>query len=221
MSAGGDSDERATSEREALGAPVQPRSQQDFDSSYEGRPPWDIGRPQAAFVDVVESGGLSGRVLDVGCGTGEHVLLAAAAGYDATGIDLAWAAIAQATEKARQRGLEATFLVHDALDLASLSGPFGTVLDSGLFHVLSDADRTRYAEQLHRVVTPGGRCYLLAFSDRQSGEWGPRRVSEQELRDCFVDGWRIESVEPATYEVNLHPGRAEAWLTTVVRTETP
>jgi hypothetical protein len=45
----------------------------DFDSAYEGVPPWDIGRPQKEFLRLVEDGEISGKVLDVGCGTGEFV----------------------------------------------------------------------------------------------------------------------------------------------------
>src|SRR5215217_4972205 len=59
-----------------------------FSAMYEaGPPPWDIGRPQPAFLELAEQGALTGRVLDVGCGTGEHALMAAARGFDATGID--------------------------------------------------------------------------------------------------------------------------------------
>ena len=50
--------------------------------------PWDIGRPQPAFVRLAEQGLLAGRVLDSGCGTGEQTLLAAAHGADATGVDV-------------------------------------------------------------------------------------------------------------------------------------
>jgi 2-polyprenyl-3-methyl-5-hydroxy-6-metoxy-1,4-benzoquinol methylase len=59
-----------------------------FSAMYEaGSPPWDLGRPQPAFLELAKQGALAGRVLDVGCGTGEHALMAAARGFDATGID--------------------------------------------------------------------------------------------------------------------------------------
>src|SRR5438874_6776359 len=110
---------------------------------YAGAPPWDIGRPQPAFLELADAGALQGRVLDVGCGTGEHALMSAARGLEATGVDAAPAAITIAEAKARDRGLTARFLVWNALDLGSMDQPFDTVLDSGLFHVFDDHDRAR------------------------------------------------------------------------------
>ena len=64
------------------------RSQiEEFDASYCSTPPWDIGRSQPAFVSLAEAGSLFGKVLDIGCGTGEHALLAASRGHEAVGID--------------------------------------------------------------------------------------------------------------------------------------
>ncbi len=71
---------------------------------YTSPPPWDIGRPQPAFLALTDGGAVRGRVLDVGCGTGEHALMSAGLGLDATGVDLASAALHAATEKARDRG---------------------------------------------------------------------------------------------------------------------
>src|SRR5436305_5539045 len=82
-----------------------------FDAMYEGTPPWDIGRPQPTFVELAERGAFRGRVLDVGCGTGEQALLAAGLGLDASGVDASPTAIAQAEQKATERGLNARFLV--------------------------------------------------------------------------------------------------------------
>src|SRR6185295_14592486 len=87
------------------------RAAEDFDAVYmQGVPPWDIGRSQPAFAELAERGLLAGRVLDAGCGTGEHTLMAAALGREATGFDVAATAIAIAITKARDRGLEARFL---------------------------------------------------------------------------------------------------------------
>src|SRR5512137_2900316 len=105
-----------------------------FDSAYRGTPPWDIGRPQKEFVDLVRRGEITGSVLDIGCGTGEHALFFAGEGHDVWGIDSAPLAIGKAKEKAAERGLPVQFRVLNALDLAKLGRTFDTATDSGLFH---------------------------------------------------------------------------------------
>ena len=192
-----------------------------WDDSYTatGPPPWDIGRPQPAFGRLAEAGLLSGEVLDSGCGTGEQALLAAAHGAKVTGIDGAPTAIEQARRKSAERGLPARFEVGDVLDLGALGLEFDTIIDSGVFHVFSDSDRLRYVASLAAVLRPGGTCYLMCFSDRQPGEFGPRRVSQDELRAAFSDGWRVESIVADTFDVNPIEGntRAAAWLATIRR----
>jgi cyclopropane fatty-acyl-phospholipid synthase-like methyltransferase len=191
---------------------------EEFDAFYAGTPPWDIGRPQPAFVRLAEAGAWHGRVLDVGCGTGEHALLAAALRFEATGIDTAPTAIRLAQQKARDRNLEARFLLQNALELDTLGEQFDTVLDCGLFHVFDDDDRSRFVESLRAAIPSGGRYYMLCFSDRQPGVWGPRRVTQHELRESFTDGWRVESIEASTIEVTISPEGAQAWLSSITRT---
>src|SRR5580704_4948145 len=118
----------------------------DFDDIYaaEKPPAWDIGRPQPAFERLAEEGELGGRVLDAGCGTGEHALMAASRGFEAVGIDVSERAIELAREKGEERSVAARFIVADALALAELGTTFDTVLDSGLFHGLGDDERERY-----------------------------------------------------------------------------
>jgi cyclopropane fatty-acyl-phospholipid synthase-like methyltransferase len=192
-----------------------------WDAAYtaEAPPPWDIGRPQPAFTRLAEAGLLVGKVLDIGCGTGEHALLAAAHGAEATGIDAAPTAIEKARAKAAERGLQARFEVADVLNLGVPGPEFDTIIDSGVFHIFSDEDRPRYTTSLAAVLRPGGTCYLMCFSDRQPGEFGPRRVSQDELRAAFSDGWRIDSVVADSFEINLIEGntRAEAWLARIRR----
>jgi 2-aminoadipate transaminase len=188
----------------------------DFDAVYAGSPSWDIGRPQPALLDLAEAGAWRGRVLDVGCGTGEHALLAARLGLDGTGVDVAPAAIALAIEKGGRHGSSARFLVADLLGTDDL-GPFDTVVDSGFFHVLDDDERRRYAETLGRIVRPGGSCFLLCFSEREPGGWPPRRVSEQEIRGSFAGRWKVDSIEAATFVLRGGHEPAAAWLARLTR----
>jgi len=193
-----------------------------WDSAYEAgsRPPWDIGRPQPAFVRLADGGLLRGRVLDAGCGSGEHALLAVARGADVVGVDVSPRAIERARRKAGERGIAVRFEVADALRLGELGLTFDTVIDSGLFHVFDDADRARYVTSLASVLEPGGTCYLMCFSDRQPGTMGPRRVSQEELRAAFSDGWAVTSIVADAFEVNpgLGTPTAQAWLATIRRT---
>jgi SAM-dependent methyltransferase len=200
-----------------LPGPAADRSVEDFDDSYVGTPAWDIGRPQPLFVALADEGAVRGRVLDAGCGTGEHALMAASRGLQATGIDASSRAIEIAKGKAIERGVTARFLVWDALALADLNEQFDTVIDSGLFHVFDDDRRARYVNSLGTVVGAGGRVLLACFSDAQPGVWGPRRVREAELRDAFADGWVVESIEAAQFQTNLAPEGAKAWLARITR----
>jgi cyclopropane fatty-acyl-phospholipid synthase-like methyltransferase len=197
------------------------RAHPEWDASYTGGTlaPWDIGRPQPALVRLADEGRLTGRLLDAGCGTGENALLAASRGADVTGIDLAPTAIARAREKASARGLAARFEVADALDLGRLGLTVDTVIDSGVFHVFGDGDRARYVASLAAVLRPGGACYLMCFSDRQPGTFGPRRVRADELRAAFSDGWTVESVTADTFDINPVnvTTQAQAWLAVIRR----
>ena len=200
----------------------EPVTTPSWDASYAGSapPPWDIGQPQPTFVRLAEQGMLTGQLLDAGCGTGEHTLLAASSGADALGVDVSPLAIERARGKAAARGIKARFEVADALSLGDLGLSFHTVIDSGLFHVFDDESRVRYVASLASVLRPGGRLYLMCFSDRQPGAFGPRRISRDELRAAFGDGWTITAIQADTFEIN--PGTfgtstAEAWLATISR----
>ena len=94
----------------------------------------------------------------MGCGTGEHALMAAARGLPALGIDTSDAAVAIAKQKAHNRGLAARFLVLNALSLVDLGERFDTVIDSGFFHVLLDEDRLVFEQAMQSVVEPASGC---------------------------------------------------------------
>ena len=187
-----------------------------FDSAYNtGTPPWDIGRPQKEFIELVRRREITGSVLDIGCGTGEHALFFAGEGYEVWGIDSAPMAIQKAKEKAAGRGLQVHFLVLNALDLSRLNRKFDTATDSGLFHTLSDEDRTVFVNNLAAILSPAGKYFMLCFSELEPGGYGPRRITKREIQDSFRDGWSINYIRPAIFESRTRDEGPRAWLSSI------
>jgi SAM-dependent methyltransferase len=191
-----------------------------WDASYtdEHPAPWDIGRPQDAFVRVASESGFAAPVLDAGCGTGEHALLAASLGLPVLGIDLAETAVALARAKAAERGLRAEFEVADAFALTP-GRTFGTVLDCGLFHTCDGDERTRYVHSLATVTEPGARLYLLCFSD-EAPDLAPHPVGRHEVRAAFDHpaGWDVVDLRADRIDTTFTGTTGiPAWFATIER----
>lgn len=188
-----------------------------WDASYhDGPAPWDVG-PQPAIVRVADGGGLTGTVLDAGCGSGENALYIASLGLPVLGFDVAETALAQARAKAAERGIDAEFVTADALRLERLGRRFDSVVDSGLFHTFDAEERPAYTASLASVTEPGATVHVLCFSD-QGPDTGPHPVSQDDLRSAFGTGWHVVAIEPERVHTRFHgENGAPAWLATIER----
>lgn len=212
-------------------------ARENFDSAYaEGTAGWVIGGPQPAIVELERSGRITGRVLDAGCGAGEHTIYLTERGHDVLGIDFSDGAVELARRTAAERGVRAAFEVADALALGDgeagtdLGAPFETVVDSALFHVFGAEDRSRYADALRRVTRTGATVHVLALAETDEPGFGPR-ISEAAIREAFTDGWTIEELATTRYrgvahvrehadELGVRPGDLvdlPAWLARIRR----
>ncbi|WP_101948831.1 class I SAM-dependent methyltransferase [Mycobacterium sp. 3519A] len=179
-----------------------------FDDAYRTKTaPWVIGEPQPAVVELQRAGWIRSKVLDIGCGTGEHTILLTRLGYDVVGIDFSSNAIEQARANAADNGVDARFQVADAMNLAP-DATYQTILDSALFHIFDQADRVRYVHSLHGALRRDGLVHVLALSDAGRG-FGPQ-VSEADIRGAFAEGWALEALHTTTYRGVVNEAQADA-----------
>lgn len=143
------------------------------------------------LVSALADGWLStgGRVLDVGCGLGAEAGHLAAVGWQAVGIDLSSAALASAAVGHD----DAAFLRADVRALPFGAYHFDAAVDRGCFHYLLAGDRARYADELRRVLRPGGK-FLLRASLRAAGERND--IDEAVIARCFAS-WSIDAMARA------------------------
>ncbi len=150
----------------------------------------------------------------MGCGTGENALFLAETGCIVTGVDIARRAIEIAKEKAAMRHISADFFVCDVLTLSSCfrEGEFDTVIDSGLFHTLADEGRPVFLAQVFRVLKSNGTYFMMCFSDKEPGEWGPRRVSKDEIIGALEPLFHINYIKDAAFESLTRKSGSKAYL---------
>jgi SAM-dependent methyltransferase len=146
--------------------------------------PWYSPRPGRWLVEAVANGWVRppGPILDIGCGTGSNALWLSTKGFRVTGLDLAPVAVAVAKGRATRARATATFGEGSILSTPFRDSAFASALDSGCFHALPIADRGRYAEEVARILRPGGSLLLTWIAREETGEYGPpHRPSLEEV----------------------------------------
>lgn len=168
--------------------------------------PWENVAPQLApihehIVRVLRPApGM--RWLDVATGTGAVATLAARAGADVTGIDLAPGLIGTARRLAAEQGLEIRFETGDAEALPVEDASFDAVSSS--MGLIFAPDHAAVSRELARVTKPGGRIAFSAWyahscfrpvtlkytpqpklGQGDSDDWADRAYVERMLGDAF------------------------------------
>jgi hypothetical protein len=57
----------------------------------------------------------------------------------------------------------------------------------------------------------------MCFSDLQPGDFGPRRMSEADIRSIFAKGWRVDALERTTFDTLMVPVLVQAWLARITK----
>lgn len=191
--------------------------QGEFFERYEkGDLPWQIDRPQPEVLRLMAEGKFESPILDLGCGAGDNAIELARCGYRVVGMDLVPEALRRARVKAAKSGLARPpeFLLGDALHLGETGMEVETVLDCALFHIFEDEERPGYVRGLEAILAPGGRLHILCFSELETREPGPRRLTQESIQGAFRKGWTLEAAERCRYWDRVRPDGAHAWRVT-------
>ena len=163
----------------------------------------------SAHRHLVDQAGLEPghRVLEVGCGTGNLVLLAKRTQPEATvvGLDPDPAALARARRKAGRADLDVRLDRGFADELPYPDASIDRVLSAFMFHHLPLPEKQQALAETRRVLTPGGALHLLDFSGpaphsegflaRLHGHLAPHARRHGLLRDNASDRVRALMVE--------------------------
>lgn len=190
----------------------------EFSAMYaEGIPPWQIDRPQAEVLRLLDHGAFVSPVLDIGCGAGDNAIALAKRGYRVVGMDSVEEALRRARSKVAGESLAQPpeFMLGDALRLEDSGLEVETVLDCALFHTFSDEEQAVYVRGLASILSTGGKIHLLSFSELETRPPGPRRLSLKEITGAFGAGWGVLEAVRCRYEDRVRPDGAHAWRVTV------
>jgi len=176
-----------------------------FASVYDAAAPWDIGVPQPAWTQLIAEFPLAEPVLDVGSGQGDLSIWIARQGLAVLGVEFVPAAVELAQERAASLPPDLAgnveFRIADALRPSALGLQFGSIVDSGFYHLFEPQQCERFAAELGAALRPCGRYYILAFAVDLPSPDVPRGVTEAELRRHFAasNGWKPLALRSAEF----------------------
>ena len=193
---------------------------------------------RGAYVDLPRSG----RVLDVGFGTGNNLVMLAQTGYEAHGLEVAESCIETARTLAASAGVPLTLGLLEGTALPYPDAYFDVVLSWNAVYYYGRRRLVAAAiEDFHRVLRPGGALLLSVphpnnvLTRRLSEDLGDGRhriekaasIDNRQGSEIFYEptssGWRqllarFHDIEEGYAEADLfNPGRRLAWRLFIAR----
>lgn len=133
---------------------------------------WEYAVPSQELVAVVAAQAPveRGTALDVGCGAGREAVFLAQCGFDVIGVDISSKAMEIAKQRAWDAGVEADFRVGSFFELPVDDQSVDFVNDRGALHLVAEAERPKFADEIFRVLKPGGKMLLRGASPKETEE---------------------------------------------------
>jgi SAM-dependent methyltransferase len=190
----------------AAAAPIYEAYAPIYDAIGQGR----FGARMAAWAMawLAEHDSQPASVLDLACGTGEAVLVFAAAGCGVAGVDQSAAMLEIARGKARDAGYDIEFIRGDMRELkieneklrienerdrsfsqfSFLNSQFDVVtcFYDSMNYLVDDGDLDRVCAGVARALRPGGHMFFDMNTAAEYATWDARDSITHDGRDCLV-----------------------------------
>ena len=159
----------------------------DYDNYFSQHALFEIDQ---RLVNDVCSGPAGSVVIDLGCGTGRHLLPLAARGMTAIGVDLSWQMLEVLAGKARQQQAKVDCLRCNLVELDALAdqvADYALCMFSTLGMIRGHQYRRQFLAHAHRILQPGG-CLLLHVHNywyHLQDPGGPRWMLANLLASCW------------------------------------
>jgi SAM-dependent methyltransferase len=158
-----------------------------------GFAPWDGHKLPARLVELVEGKDAlpKGKAIDLGCGTGDASIYLASHGWEVVGVDFVERALKTARAKSEAARANVRWLRADVTRLveAGAGSGFRLIVDNGCLHLLSDAGRDAYVEEVTAIALHGATMVVTGFLPGHRGP-GPRGIGRAEIERRFAD-WEL------------------------------
>jgi len=167
--------------------------------------PWFNEHLDHDLEDVLKKLNITeGNILDIGTGPGTQAIELAGRGFEVTATDISDSAIQKAIERAAVEERVVKFINDDILE-TKLTENFDFVFDRGCFHVFPPDRRGDYVKTIQKLLKPSGWLFLKSFSQLEPGDYGPYRLSPEEIRDVFQSPFTIHSIKDTIFIGNQQP----------------
>ncbi|MER5175572.1 MAG: class I SAM-dependent methyltransferase [Candidatus Nitrosocosmicus sp.] len=169
--------------------------------------PWYYGNLDTDLEQALNQLKISnGKFLDIGTGPATQVIQLAKIGLTVVGSDISENAIKRANKIYWDRkDASIRFIVDDILNSNIKDNEFDYIFDRGCFHVLSIDKRQKYIKTIKRILKENGIFFLKCFSEKEQGDDGPYRFSEDKIKEIFGKDFTIDSIKDTVYQGTLNP----------------
>jgi SAM-dependent methyltransferase len=139
------------------------------------------------FINLCREAG-QGKILEMGCGDGRHLVKLAEEGFYVSGIDKSPAAAALAEKWLHEKGLEGDIVVGDFDDSVKdfVDKSFDGVIAINSLEYGKSGEIEKNLKQIQKLLKPEGH-FLLVYRSRKSTITHPEKEMQLILRSELID----------------------------------